>query len=134
MYSHGDQVECKLGLTEVLHGPAMTLDMKVIYPCNNFGCNQDCLCPFCLSSKTCPKDSHKEHIESFDQECNIQKTSQCQKHWVKHPENFDEKEDVMVEKNVFYHNDGLVKEPRRYSVEKLKFAGIPKNALLVVEM
>jgi hypothetical protein len=129
MYSHGEQVKCNQGLIKDLHGPAMTLDMKVIYPCNNFGCNHDCLCPFCLNSKNCPKDSHKEHIESFDQECNIQKTAQCQEHWVKHPENFNEKEDVIVDKNVFYHNEDLVKEPRRYSVEKLKFAGIPKMCI-----
>ena len=35
----------------------------------------------------------------------------------------------MVEKNVFYHNKGLVKEPRRYSVEKLKSAGISRKCI-----
>ena len=32
MYCHGDQVECNLGPVGNLSGPAMTLNMKVIYP------------------------------------------------------------------------------------------------------
>ena len=133
MYSHGDKVKCNIGSIKNLRGPAMTLDMKVIYPCNNSACNQDCLCPFCLSSKDCPTEKHKQHLQDFDQECFVQKAAQCQDHWVNHPESFNEKKDVLVEKNVFYHNGVLVNEPRKYAVEKLKFAGIPKICISCCE-
>ena len=125
MYCHGDQVECNLGPVGNLSGPPMTLNMKVIYPCNKSACNQDCLCPFCLLSQRCPTDQHKRHIKDFDQGCIAQKASQCQEHWVKHPGNYDEKEDIVVEKNIYYHNKVLVKKPRKYAAQKLTFAGIP---------
>ena len=129
MYSHGDKVSCNSGSIEKLCGPVMTRDMKVIYPCNKSACNQDCLCPFCQLSTECLTENHKKHIRDFDQECHVQRDSQCQEHWVKHPETFNAKEDVMVEKNIFYHNEVLVKNPRIYFVEKLEFAGIPQKCI-----
>ena len=54
MNTHSDGVMCKKGPIEDLVGPAMTHDMKVIYPCNHSGCNQGCMCDLCLQSEMCP--------------------------------------------------------------------------------
>lgn len=127
MYSHGDKVECERGTIQQLSGPAMTHDMKVVYPCNNLACNQSCECDFCVLSLSCPKDRHKQHIRDLNQECEVQTKAQCQDHWVNHPENFDDKEDISVEKNIFHHNGVLVSQPRENAVEILKFSGIKRS-------
>ena len=66
-------------------------------------------------------------MEAADRECDAQKQSQCQEHWISHPENFDDKEDIAVEKNIFYHNGVLVDQPRQKAVEVVKFSGIKKK-------
>ena len=58
MYTHGDKVECYKGKVEQLSGPAMTYNMKVIYPCNRSACNHGCDCGFCDLSSLCPPDTH----------------------------------------------------------------------------
>ena len=59
LYTHGDKVECYKGKVEQLSGPAMTYNMKVIYPCNRSACNHGCDCGFCDLSSLCPPDTHK---------------------------------------------------------------------------
>ena len=54
-----DKVECYKGIVEQLSGPAMTYNMKVIYPCNRSACNHGCDCGFCDLSSLCPPDTHK---------------------------------------------------------------------------
>jgi uncharacterized C2H2 Zn-finger protein len=127
MYSHGDQVDCSEGKVKQLSGPAMTYDMKVIYPCNRSACNQGCECGFCDLSSLCLPASHKQHLKDSEKECIVQKQSQCQDHWVGHPDNFAVKEDILIEKNIFYHNGVLEKEPRKNVLEALKFSGIKKK-------
>ena len=126
MFSHGSKVDCEKGPIEQLIGPAMTHDMRVIYPCNKLACNQGCKCYFCVLRFSCPPNEPKQHILNSEQECEVQSRSQCQYHWVDHPDNFDEKEDISVEKNIFFHNGILVKQPRRSAVDLLKFSGITK--------
>ena len=130
MYTHGDGVLCETGTVRDLAGPAMTHDLKIIYPCNKSSCNQGCLCDLCLKSQMCPNKEHKKHIKDSNQECAVEKSIQCQDHWISHPENFNEKEDVVVEKKVFYHNKKLIDQPRKHITEKLKFAGIKKSCKL----
>jgi hypothetical protein len=130
MYTHGDGVLCETGTVRDLTGPAMTHDLKIIYPCNKSSCNQGCLCDLCLKSQMCPNKEHKRHIKDSNQECAVEKSIQCQDHWISHPENFNEKEDVVGEKNVFYHNKKLLDQPRKHYTEKLKFAGIKKSCKL----
>ena len=126
MHSHNAKVPCKMGPIENLEGPAMTSDLKVIYPCNRAGCNEDCLCDLCVSSLKCPRNDHKEHLKQLNSECSVAKEFQCQDHDIDHPENFNEKEDILVEKNIFYHNLKLVDQPREHSTGQIKFAGIKK--------
>ena len=70
-------------------------------------------------------------MKTADRECVVQKQSQCQEHWISHPENFDGKEDISVEKNIFYHNRVLVSQPRQSAVEVVKSR---KNANHVAKM
>ena len=84
-----------------LSGPAMTHDLKVVCPCNQSGFNKGCMCDLCLQSEMCPSKEHKKHIEHSNEECVVEINIQCQDHWINHPENFDEKEDIVVDKNIF---------------------------------
>jgi hypothetical protein len=127
MYRHNGNVPCNKGHVENLEGPAMTSDLKVIYPCNRAGCNQDCLCDLCINRLECPRMEHKEHLKESNSECSVTKESQCQEHNIDHPENFNKVEDISVDKNIFYHNLKLVDQPRQHSTGKIKFAGIRKK-------
>jgi hypothetical protein len=127
MYSYSDKVECQRGNIRQLCGPAMTHDMKVIYPCNKSGCNHGCQCGFCEIVSLCPPESNKKKHGKADMECVVQKRAQCQEHWITHPENFDAIEDISVEKNIFYHNGILVSQHRQCALEVVKFSGIKKK-------
>ena len=101
MYTHSTTVPCKTGPLKYLEGPVMTLDLRVVYPCNRTGCNEDCLCDLCLNCDKCPKNEHKAHIKNSTLECVVKKLAFCQNHQINHPENFIEKEDISIEKNIF---------------------------------
>ena len=49
----------------------------------------------------CPNKEHKKHIKDSTQECAVEKIIQCQEHWISHPGNFNEKEDILMEKKGF---------------------------------
>ena len=66
-------------------------------------------------------------MENLFLECLVQKSSQCQEHWVTHPDKFKRKEDIEVEKNLYFHNGKLVKTPRDIAVQIIKFSGIKKS-------
>merc|ERR1719318_1089335 len=100
--------------------------MKVIYPCNSSSCNHGCECGLCDLSSLCPPDTHRKHIQNANLDCIVQRKSQCQEHWIDHPDNFAANEDISVDKNIFFHNGELVSEPRERTVEVLKFSGIKK--------
>ena len=91
------------------------------------GCNVYCLCDLCSNSNNCPKSEHKSHLKDFKLECSVKDLSICADHVINHPKNFDESEDISVDKNVFYHNLELVVDPRSHSVGKIHFAGIKKS-------
>ena len=127
MYVHSDKMFCNEGPIKILEGPAMTSDLTVIYPCNRAGCNEDCLCDLCVNRLKCPGKQHIEHVKELNSECIIFKEFQCQEHDIDHPDNFDEDYDISVDKNIFYHNPGLVDQPRQHSTGKIKFAGTRKK-------
>ena len=66
-------------------------------------------------------------MNHFVKSCLVQQYSQCQDHWVAHPDNFNHEEDIFVEKNLFFHNDKLIDQPRNFASDVLFFAGIKKN-------
>ena len=127
MYTHNRKTKCNEGVLRNLQGPVMSNDLKVVYPCNRSGCNVYCLCDLCSNSNNCPKSEHKSHLKDFKLECSVKDLSICADHVINHPKNFDESEDISVDKNVFYHNLELVVDPRSHSVGKIHFAGIKKS-------
>lgn len=139
MFSHSSEYECHTGEICSLFGPAMTRDLCLVYPCNIGQCNKFCQCNFCLQRKECSVELHKKHlatvtfnkdkviVDEIDMECKVQKLSQCQEHWINHPENFNKSQDIEIEKNLFFHNGKIVDAPRNTAVEILKFAGIKKS-------
>ena len=130
MYTHGDKVDCIKGPNDILEGPVMTPDLSVVYPCNRSGCNHDCICDLCINSHMCPKSDHKKHLRSTHTECIVVQNFQCQDHKINHPDNFDEKEDISIQKNIFYHNLELQQQPRQNSTGEIKFSGIKKSCSL----
>ena len=127
MYTHNENIECVKGSIEILEGPVITPDLTFVYPCNRSGCNHKCVCDLCINNHMCKKSEHKEHIQDVNYECDVSQHVQCQEHEIDHPENFDENEDINVEKNIYFHNLELEKQPRKNSTGVLKFAGIKKT-------
>ena len=127
MYTHSEKIECFKGSIESLEGPAMTPDMTVVYPCNRSGCNHNCVCDLCINGHKLKKSELKTHMQEAHSECVDILNIQCQEHKIDHPENFDENEDINVQKNIYYHNLELEKQPRKNSTGDLKFAGIKKT-------
>ena len=132
MFTHGDEIICNQETIDSLDGPSMTENLTVVYPCNKHKCRIACSCQLCEQTRTniCPLEHHKKHLTRFDKICPVQIFSQCQEHWVSHPDNFILDEDILVEKNLFYHNQELVHQPRSYAVEIIRFAGIKKSCLI----
>ena len=126
MFGHGVDVSCR---GPGLLGPGMTENLTVIYPCSKNTCCIDCTCNLCESTRVghCNLKEHKKHLQRFDLDCLVQKQSQCQIHWVSHPDNFVTEEDILVEKNVFFHNGQLVDQPRNHAVEIIKLAGLKRS-------
>ena len=131
MFGHGGGVHCENLFGNKLEGPAVTTKLTVVYPCSNSSCMVNCPCNLCknTSKGLCSLLEHKKHAVRFHKDCSVQKQAQCQLHWVTHPEWFDSEEDVVVEKNVYFHNDELIEQPRSQAVEIIKFAGILKSCL-----
>ena len=44
IHTHSERIDCKNELFSDLEGPIITIDLKVLYPCNRSGCNENCLC------------------------------------------------------------------------------------------
>ena len=128
MFGHSGGDICHDGDVASLEGPAMTDRLVVVYPCSNTRCMVDCVCDLCnnTSKNLCSLIKHKSHIRRFHGDCLVQKESQCQLHWVAHPDLFETEEDVFVEKNLYFHNNQLLEQPRTQAVEVVKFAGIKK--------
>ena len=126
MYTHSTHILCKKGAINVLEGPVMTREKKIVYPCNRSGCNHDCLCFLC-TSKECSGNEHMKLTEDFGFKCSVNKNFYCKEHEIKHPKSFDTETDISVEKYLYYHNLNLQKNPRKHSTGNLVFAGIKRN-------
>ena len=107
----------------------MTNNLTMVYPSNIGVCWIACQCNLCKNTRKmlCSSKDHKNHLEKFSKDCLVQQSSQCEDHWVTHPDNFQVEEDIFVEKNVFFHHGELVEQPRNHIFDKIKLAGIKKK-------
>ena len=119
MYTHSERINCKNGLLSDLEGPVITIDLKVLYPCNRSGCNENYLCDLCSNSDMCPKAEHKSPMRDLKLKCSVKDHAFRKDHFINHPKNFAETKDIPVEKNVFYHDLELVYDPRSHSGRKI---------------
>ena len=128
-FNHGEQNICTGGQGEEMKGPAMSKQLSVVYPCSRGKCAVDCICELCekTRNKMCQLENHKTHLKKFTTNCLVQKSSQCQEHWVSHPKKFNQEEDILVEKNIYFHNNQIVDNPRSYAVEIIRLSGIKKT-------
>ena len=130
-FKHDDNAstkECTMNENITLDGPATAIDSQIIYyPCNFLHCWKPCECKFCTSAQVAVCKNHKEHVKFHIKKCIVQESVQCQEHWVNHPENFNEAEDIIVDKKVLFHKDSLLKNGRNYNFESVKFAGLKVN-------
>jgi hypothetical protein len=126
-YSHDQKYPC--ANVSTLSGPAIQHDLTMVYPCNIGMCCLPCQCRLCANIKKnmCSLENHKMHMKNFDISCVVQQDAQCQEHWVTHPDNFNVEEDILVEKNIFFHNGELVEQPRNHTLDIIKFSGIKKK-------
>ena len=129
MFNHKGGFNCKNIEKIMLEGPAMTKELNTVYPCSENACLVDCFCKLCehTTKLICQLKDHKRHMMRFDKDCLVQIQSQCQLHWVTHPENFEDDLDIFVEKNVFFHSGEVIQQPRSQAVGVVKFAGIRRS-------
>ena len=63
---------------------------------------------------------HKKHMEFNLPNCQIQENIQCKDHRIDHPDNL-KSGDIVITKNVFFHNGELLKNGRNYYTQKSYF-------------
>ena len=128
-FVHGEDDYCEdIDEKFILTGPvAMKDSFAVIYPCNLNHCWVICKCRFCDNMKTTKCVDHMNHIKFNVKECIIQKRSQCQDHLIDHPDNFDEKDDIQIEKKLLFHNGKILKHGQNYFIKCIKYAGLKKH-------
>ena len=114
-YQHVDDKACPAYQDSnkiVLKEPTTDEHGNAIYPCNVGGCQKHCECNIC-------NFSGDEVIE-------------CRKHYPDHPDNFDEEEDIVIKKRIFFHEHKGIRFERPYQnsfwrPKDLKLAGMKKN-------
>ena len=69
---------------------------------------------FCYLNRTKNCKQHKTHVKHNTKECLIQQEAQCQEHWIDHPDNFQEGDDIEIAKPLLYHNGEVKTDGRNY--------------------
>ena len=108
----------------LLEGPASTKDAFLVYPCNLKHCWRCCMCSLCHYTRVTKCENHKEHMKYNKKECLIQQMTQCQEHWLDHPKNFKNGEDIEIEKTILFHNNEVKRDGRNYRHKTAKYAGL----------
>ena len=126
-YFHGkcdiDISECKSD--KKLEGPVSQKDSQLIhYPCNLNHCWISCDCKFCRLTSLIKCKNHRDHMRFNIRQCIIQEQAQCQEHWLDHIENFNEDEDIEIDRNFIFHNNEIQRNGRNYSYQSLKYPGL----------
>ena len=127
MYKHNENEEstsnepdCIKNLTN--SGPASLLNQSVVYPCDR-GHWHPCECQSCTLIRNFNCTNHKIHMKHNIKKCFIREAVDCDEHHIEHPENFQHG-DIVIEKNVLYHNRQLLKGGRNYRREEIVLAGL----------
>ena len=125
-YTHGEDDFCEdIDENMILNGPVSLNESEpLVYPCNLQHCRVSCKCRFCHISSDIQCKHHKEHLKFNVKDCVIQKQSQCQIHWIDHPDNFNKNEDIQVKKNVLFHNNAIFKHGQIYHLNSIQYAGL----------
>ena len=103
-------------------GPASLQDQSIVYPCN-LGHWHECECESCSLLRMVYCMHHKKHMEFNLPNCQIQENIQCKDHRIDHPDNF-KPGDIVITKNVIFHNGELLKNGRNYYTKKVILAGL----------
>ena len=114
-YQHVDDRDCPAYNDDtkvVLKEPSTDEHGNAIYPCNIGGCRKPCDCQICNFSGD--------------------EITRCQKHSPDHPDLFDDEEDIVIMKRVFFHENKKIEFERPYPntywrPKDLKLAGMKKN-------
>lgn len=123
---HEDESECMENQNIALDGPVTNKKSEVYYPCNLRHCWVHCKCMFCYLNRTRHCKQHKMHIKNNTKECSIQQEAQCQQHWIDHPDNFQEGDDIEIAKSLLYHNGELKTDGRNYRIGSSRYSGLKK--------
>ena len=107
-----------------LDGPASAKDTSIIYPCNLNHCWRCCQCTFCQLTRQLKCKDHQNHIIYNIKKCKIQELAQCQDHWLDHPDNFNNAEDIKVELNILFHNKEVKRDGRNYCFKIIEYPGL----------
>ena len=114
-YQHLDDKECPAYYDEtkvILKEPTTDEDGNVIYPCNVGGCHKLCECNICNFSGD--------------------EITECKDHYPDHPEMFDEEEDIVIKRRIFFQKNKRMRFERPnqntfWRPNDLKLAGMKKN-------
>ena len=106
-------------------GPASLLNQSVVYPCN-MGHWHECECRSCSLLRNVNCKNHKLHMQHNIKKCMIKELTDCDEHYIDHPENVKD-EDFVIESNVLFHNGKLLKSGRNYRNKRTIFAGIKRK-------
>ena len=101
-YKHGkDDVCLGVGLHENKFSvPFYDPEWRICYPCNTGLCHEKCPCEICTQVHLLmQEDSSKhesEHLEQYNVDC-VLTNVQCSEHFVDHPSNFIENQDIQID-------------------------------------
>ena len=104
-------------------GPASLPDQSIVYPCNH-GHWHGCQCEGCQLIKQIDCNSHKKHLQFNLDNCLVKEAVSCPDHKIDHPDNV-QPGDIVVQKNVLFHNEEVLKNGRNYQIDEVILAGLP---------
>ena len=125
MFNHhmdNDDQKSSLDIDLSRQGPASLPDQTQAYPCN-LGHWHGCECESCELLRTIKCKSHKKHLEFNLDTCPIKESVSCQEHKIDHPDNV-QPEDIIIQKNIIFHNGELLKNGRNYQQGETVLAGL----------
>ena len=103
-------------------GPASLPDQSIVYPCN-LGHWHECQCESCQLIRHSRCKSHKKHLQFNLDTCLVKESVDCANNKIDHPENVQD-DDIVIQKNVLFHNSKVMKHGRNYSIKEVILAGL----------